>query len=58
MFFPVERTHGIGSIFLRKKIDTQKKQTGEESASLGRYGDNDATDNFYLFSPPDFSLVV
>ena len=47
----------IGSIFLRKKIDTQKKHHEEEDVPLGRYGGNDPSDNFFLFSPPEFSLV-
>ena len=47
----------IGSIFLRKKIDTQKKHHEEEDVPLGRYGGNDPSDNFFLFSPPEFSRV-
>ena len=49
--------NSLGSIFLRKKIDTQKKHHEEEDVPLGRYGGNDSSDNFFLFSPPDFSLV-
>ena len=47
----------LGSIFLRKKIDTQKEVSHETSNSCGRHGEDYADDNFYLFSPPDFTLV-
>lgn len=47
----------IGSIFMRKKIDTQKEQPSGEVEQAGRYARNNDADSFFLFSPPDFSLV-
>ena len=42
---------------MRKKIDTQRDQPHEEVDQGGRFGGNNGGDNFFLFSPPDFSLV-
>lgn len=47
----------VGSIFMRKKIDTQKEQPIEEVEQSGRYARSTDADSFFLFSPPDFSLV-
>lgn len=47
----------IGSIFLRKKIETQKEQSSDSVFMGGRYDQQRGDDNFFLFSPPDFSLV-
>lgn len=56
-FFYMDYCYLLGSIFLRKKIDTQKEVSHESSNSCGRYGDNYGDDNFFIFSPPDFTLV-
>lgn len=42
---------------MRKKIDTQKEQPSGEVEQAGRYAHNNDADSFFLFSPPDFSLV-
>ena len=47
----------IGSIFLRKKIDTQKEVSSESMSVTGQNGGSYPDDNFFLFSPPEFSLV-
>lgn len=47
----------IGAIFLRRKIETQRENHSEEPSLSGRYGRDDENDNFFLFSPPEFSLV-
>ena len=47
----------LGSVLLRKKIDTQKEQPQEEVKQYGRYAKKEDSCNFFMFSPPEFSLV-
>ena len=42
---------------MRKKIETQKEQPEENVRFIGRYGGDMESNNFFLFSPPEFSLV-
>ena len=48
----------IGSVLLRKKIDTQSDLSESMERPMGRYANHsNDLDNFFLFSPPDYSLV-
>ena len=47
----------LGSVLLRKKINTQKEQPQEEVKQYGRYAKKEDSCNFFMFSPPEFSLV-